>query len=97
MTREEGIALYDSHFWETMTHRERAEFQLFEPLLCMPFSVFHSALEQTLGRSVYTHEFAMNVDGLKKELRGEKDPPTMEEIINMIPEDKRVIVIGGRQ
>ena len=59
----------------------------------MPFDVFHLALEKTIGRPVFTHEFALNLDGLKEELFGEKNPPTLEEILNMIPEDKRIIIL----
>lgn len=92
MTKEKALKLYNSKFWETMSHKERAMFQFFEPRLCMPFSVFHEAMEKTLGRGVYTHEFGMNYEGLKKELLGEKAAPTLEEIINLIPEDKRIIV-----
>ena len=93
MTRDEAIALHDSKFWEAMSYEERAKFQLFERRLCMPFDVFHEAIEKTLGRPVYTHEFGLNIDGLKKELLGETPPPTMEDIINMIPEEKRVLVV----
>lgn len=31
-------------------------------------------------------------NGICKEFLGEKDPPTMEDIINLIPEERRVIV-----
>jgi hypothetical protein len=65
---------------------------MFEELLCMPFDVFHEAVEKTLGRPVWTHEFGLNFDGLKAELLGEKPASTMEEIINLIPEDKRVVI-----
>ena len=92
MTKDQAIALYDSEFWMDMTYRERAEFQISERRLCMPFDVFHEAVEKTLGRPVFTHEFGMNHDGIKKEIFGEKEQPTMEEIINMIPEEKRIIV-----
>jgi hypothetical protein len=92
MTKESAIALAESKFWEGMTHRQIAEFQLCEEKLCMPFSVFHEAVEQTLGRPVYTHEFGLNFQGLKDELFSGKQAPTLEEIINLIPEDKRLIV-----
>lgn len=92
MTKEQAIALADSGWWEALSHEERALFQMFEPLLCMPFAVFHEAVEKTLSRPVFTHEFGMNADGLKKELLGEKAPPSMEDILNMIPADKRLIV-----
>jgi hypothetical protein len=58
----------------------------------MPFDVFHKAIEKTLGRPVFTHEFAFS-DSLKKELYGEKEPPTFEEILSMIQKEK-LIVIG---
>lgn len=91
MTKDEAIKLYESKFWETMTYEERAKFQLFEKLLCMPFDVFHEAIEKTLGRPVWTHEFVG--DHLKKELLGQSPAPSMEDIINMIPADKRMIVV----
>ena len=92
MKKEEASRLYESKFWEGMTFEERAKFQLFEELLCMPFDIFHEAVEKTLGRPVWTHEFGLNVEGLRKELLGGKDAPTMEEIINMIPENKRTVI-----
>ena len=93
MTREEAISLSESKFWEGMTLRERAVFQINEPLLCMPFDVFHEAVEKTIGRPVFTHEFGLNYEGIKNEIMNGAPPPTMEEIINMIPEEKRAIVI----
>ena len=75
-----------------MTSRQIAEFQMEQERLCMPFDVFHKAITEVLGRPVYTHEFGLNRDGLLKELRGEKEPPTLEEIINLIPEDKRILI-----
>ncbi len=93
MTKEQAIKLYDSRFWEKMDYRQRAEFQLCEEKLCMPFGIFHEAIEKTLARPVFTHEFGLNIAGLKGELRGENGPPSMEEIINMIPEEKRIICL----
>ncbi len=93
MTKEEAIALFESKFWESMSHEDRAMFQICEPLLCMPFNVFHEAVEKTLGRPVYTHEFCLNMQGLKKEILGDKQSPSIEDIINLIPESKRIIVV----
>lgn len=95
MTKEQAVALFESRFWEPMSYVERATFQLFERKLCMPFDVFHEAVEKALGRPVWTHEFGLDIDGLRKELIGTKPAPTMEEIINLIPEDKRVIIAVG--
>jgi hypothetical protein len=53
--------------------------------------VFHEAIEKTLGRPVFTHEFAFR-DELRKELYGEKEPPTLEEICALIPEEKLILI-----
>jgi len=66
MTENEAIEKAKTKFWLNMTHREIAEFQLYEDKLCMPFEIFHEAIEKTLGRPVFTHEFGVNVEGLKK-------------------------------
>lgn len=92
MKTEEAIALSETKFWESMSFYDRAKFQLFEDKLCMPFDVFHEAMEKALGRPVFTHEFGLNHEGLKRELLGEQKPPTIEEIINLIPEEKRIVV-----
>ena len=92
MTKDEAVALYDSGFWKQMTHEEIAKFQLMEDLLCMPFDVFHEAIEKALGRPVWTHEFGLNREGLIKELFHEAPAPTLEEIINLIPEEKRILI-----
>lgn len=92
MTREQAVELANSGWWVGKTHRELATFQLYEDLLCMPFSVFHEAVEKTLGRPVFTHEFGLNHDGLIKELIGEKSAPTTQEILELIPEEKRIVI-----
>ena len=92
MNKEQAIALHDSKFWEAMDHRQRAEFQIFEELLCMPFDVFHKAIETALKRPVWTHEFGLNRDGLKAELLGERPAPSMAEIIDLIPAEKRLVI-----
>ena len=74
-----------------MNYRQIAEFQIEQKLLCMPFAVFHEAMEKALDRPVFTHEFAF-VDNLKKELYGEKEPPTFEEICALIPKEKLMIL-----
>ena len=91
MTKGEAIALAESRFWETMSQEDRAIFQLCEDRLCMPFKVFHEAVEAVLGRAVWTHEFAHR-DALKRELFGDKPAPTMEEILDLIPAEKRILV-----
>ena len=93
VTREEAVELAKSGFWKTMSYRDIAMFQMHEKRLCMPFDVFHEAIVKALGRPVYTHEFATNHEGLKKELRGEIPAPSMRQVMELIPEDKRIIVV----
>ena len=92
MTKDQAVALYESCFWNAMTARDIAMFQLFEDRLCMPIEIFHAAIEEALGRPVYTHEFGLNRDGLKGELVGARQAPTIEEIMGLIPADKLLIV-----
>lgn len=91
--REKAIELAHSHFWELMEPREIAEFQMGVCELCIPFDVFHESLQKALGRPVWTHEFGLNFDGLAAELRGERKKPTMQEIIELIPEGKRIVLV----
>ncbi len=93
LTQEEAIALSKTEFWKDMSLRERAEFQLFEDRLCMPFDVFHEAIEKTLGRPVMTHEFAF-IDQIRREFLGQKPSPTFQEILELIPADKRVVLVA---
>lgn len=65
ITKEQAIKLAESKFWESMSYREIAEFQLNTECLCMPFEIFHEVIEKTLDRPVGTHEFA-SLDILKK-------------------------------
>lgn len=57
----------------------------------MPFDVFHEAIEKTLGRPVFTHEFAF-CEELRKELYREKEPNTFEEICALIPKEKLILI-----
>lgn len=92
ITGKQARELYNSEFYKKLSHYDIVKFQLFEPMLCMPFDIFHEAVEKVLKRPVFTHEFAF-IDSLKKEFLGEKTPPTFKEIMDLIPEDKRIIVL----
>lgn len=97
LTYEQAVELAESEFWKDMTPRHIAEFQMMEDRLCMPFSVFQEAMEKTLGRSVFTHEFGLNRQGLMEELFGGKPAPTFQEIVDLIPEAKRIVVLVGEK
>jgi hypothetical protein len=90
-TKEQAIAFAESRIWESWTDEQIANFQMRQEKLCMPFSRFHEAVEKALGRSVWTHEFA-DQSRLLAELDGVLDAPTMTEIIEMIPAEKRIII-----
>lgn len=81
LTKEQAIAFAENKCYENMSYRQIAEFQMEQDRLCMPFDVFHEAIEKALGRPVLTHEFCLNRDGLRKELFGKKESTTFEEII----------------
>lgn len=87
--KEKAIALANSGWWKDTPHREIAEFQLMTAELCVPFGVFHEAVEKSLGRPVWTHEFALNYEGIMQEFLGQRPAPTFDEILNLIPEEAR--------
>ncbi len=62
-------------------------------VLKVPFSQFHADLEEVLGRPVWTHELALNYQGIIDELEGRVEAPTLGEIVSLIPADKRVVVV----
>src|SRR5208337_2971474 len=92
--RENAIALANEQWWIGKGARDIAEFQMLTTELCCPFDVFHKALQEVLGRPVFTHELALNWDGVVDEVFNGKDAPTFEEIVNLIPAEKRLIVLG---
>jgi hypothetical protein len=94
MTKDQVVALAGSNWWIGRPARDLAMFQLHEPLLCMPFGVFHKAVEEALKRPVFIHEFRINWEGLKKEILGESEPPSLVQILNLIPEDKRILILA---
>ena len=91
LTKEQAIAFGENKLYENMTYRQIAEFQMEQDKLCMPFGVFHEAMEKTLGRPVFTHEFSFREE-LRKEIYGEKEPPTFEEICALIPKEKLMVI-----
>jgi hypothetical protein len=92
MTREEAIALAKSGFWKDLSALEIALFQLTAEKLCMPFEVFHRAVERVLGRGVYTHEFA-HPYALIAELLGEAKRPSFDEILAKLPASAKTILV----
>ena len=96
--RDKAIELAKTQWWVGLPPWRVAMFQMLTDELCMPFDKFHEAVEQTLGRPVFTREFGLNWDGIMSELTGNKPATTMDEILNLIPKDKRVVVfVKGRK
>jgi hypothetical protein len=91
LTTEQAIAFANSSVWKEWTAEQLVRFQLFQRKLAIPFDVFHKAVGEVLGRDVFTHEFA-NSEALMLEYLGSKPAPTLDEIIEMIPEEKRRII-----
>lgn len=92
-TEEQAIAFNDSREWEQWSDEQIVRLQLFQDKICMEWNRFHQALEKVLGRAVYTHEFTnKNIDNLKEEYLGTKQAPTFQEIVNLIPEEKRIVI-----
>ena len=93
MTKQEALDLYATGWWESATPHEIASFQMSEEMLCCPFGVFHEALEDALGRPVFTHEMALDRDGIIDELAGHRPTPTLREILELVPPEKRIVVV----
>ena len=68
LTKEEAIEFYNSEKWKNMSFKQKAILQISQEKLCMPFDVFHEAVEKTIGRPVFTHEFGVNADGIRAEI-----------------------------
>jgi len=57
----------ENHWWESDDPKEIAKFQLFEDIILTDFKTFHKGVELLLQRPVCTHEFGLNIEGLRKE------------------------------
>lgn len=94
LTKEEAIGIYDSQVWKDWNAEEIVKLQLFQECLCVPFGVFHEAVESVLGRPVWTHEFAF-ADRLREEYLGNHPMPSFEEICALIPADRLIVCCVG--
>jgi hypothetical protein len=59
----------DNKWWQSNDLIEIAKYQLFEKVLMVDFSKFHEGVEILLGRPVLTHEFGLNIEGLREEAK----------------------------
>lgn len=91
LNKEESKNFFESDIWKNWTPKQIVELQLFQDRVCVPWGLFTELIEKVLKRPVYTHEFG-DAESLRKEFLGEKKAPTLEEIVNLIPEEKRIII-----
>ena len=91
MEKEDAIKLAESGWWKDLPADVIVAFQLYERRLCMDFGDFHKAVEESLGRPVWTHEFA-DVEGLRAEFEGKRPPE-----VNPIASAERIFRKLGRE
>jgi hypothetical protein len=60
--------------------------------LCVSQGKFHEALETVLGRSVDSYEYGRYYDSLVAEFLRGQEPPTVDEILDMIPYEYRSVI-----
>ena len=94
LTREQAIKMAKSGIWKKWSDEQIVGFQLYQDKMCMDFDRFHEALEKCLGRPVWTHELAF-IDNIRLEFEGIKTKPSFEEIMNLIPEEKRLFFVAS--
>lgn len=87
--RSRAQALFATEWWLGRPAREIAKFQLLTMELCLPFEIFHRALEDALGRPVWIHELGFGVESLAQELFDERDAPSLDEILDLVPVAKK--------
>jgi len=91
--REKAWRLAKTEWWKESTPREIVEFQLRTQELCVPIPDLLDALQKTFGRPVLLHELSSsNSTALLDEFYGDKEAPVWQEIINLLPEERRIIV-----
>lgn len=80
LTKEEAMDIFVSSAWNSWSYEYIAWFQLHQDRLCVPWVLFKQAIEDQLGRGVWTHEFAQP-ENLIAELEGVIPAPSMEQIL----------------
>jgi hypothetical protein len=92
LSKEEAIEIGKSGVWKEWDATKKVLVQLFNDLMCIPISEYQNALNEVLGRLVLTHELAYP-DMLRDEYLTLRPPPTMQEIIDLMPGDRPLIVV----
>ena len=95
LTQEQAIAFYESGVWVKWTGEQLVAFQLWQPLLCIPYSIYRELLEKVLGRGVQTVEVGLNRRGLQDEYLCKHEQPNMQIFIDLLPEDKKYLLTSA--
>jgi hypothetical protein len=91
LTKDQAIAFYHSNVWLDWDAERIVRFQLFQKKLCMPLGVFYKAITEVLGRPIYSHEFAFR-DAIVEEYLGVRPMPSLQEVLNLAPAYKCIVV-----
>jgi len=91
VTKDEAIEIAESGIWKEWSDEIIFSFGMFQQRLSFDFSRFQEAAEKVLDRPVFTHEFAYR-DLLIAEWLKHKPKASFEDVINLIPEEKRIVV-----
>lgn len=96
LTSAQATAFYDSGEWKDWTDAEIVGLQLFQDNLCIDYQRYREALNSVLKRPVFTNELAAsNIDMLVAEYLGQRPAPTLEKILDKIPEAKRITILSA--
>ena len=86
MNEEQAIVFYDSGAWTALNAIQRSRLQLEQDCSCMPIDVFKNAMDEALGREVWSQELrTLNRSALLSELEGKTQPPDMRQIMALLP------------
>ena len=91
LTKGQALKIFESKVWEKWTDEQIVKFQLYQDRLCVPFGRFHEAIAKVLKRPVFSHEFAYQTN-LIAEFENIIPAPSFQEIIELIPEEKRILI-----
>lgn len=96
MTAEQAVEMAKSQWWEGMAAADVVSVQLYEEKLCMDFSAFHAAVEEVLGRPVWTHEFAWPAK-LRAEFEGRVPRASFADVMAKLPPGVPVVVVVAEE
>jgi len=80
-----------TRWWEIATAREVVDFYMSDSRLLCPLKVLFKSFDEVLGRPVFTHELS-DRKSLKKEMEGEIEPLTIQDILDKMPQEKIIII-----